>query len=512
MIFFGGCNVDKNQNLKYFRYNAGNKINSLDPVYARTQDDIWACKQLFNGLVQLDTLLIPQPCIAKKWAVDSNGLRYVFTLREDVFFHSNADFKVAHRVMASDFVYSFNRLLDPKTASPGRWVFQDKIAKNGFKAPNDSTLIIELKKPFAPLLSILSMPYAAVVPKYAIDKYGKEFGRNPIGTGPFDFYFWEDEVKLILKKNKNYFEVENGISLPKIDGVIIQFMENKQAEFLSLLQGKIDMLNGLESSYINEVINVDGSLNERLKKEYYALSSPFLNTEFLSFYLGNEAEVPLEIRKAINLAIDREKIIQHLRNGQGNTEISGFVPPSLLKAPVLESYNPKLSKELVLNMKGKWNETLELQTTKDYADIALLIQKQLKNVGLICTIAVLPSSELKDKKSKGQLNFFRGSWIADYPDAENYFACFYSPNFSPGGPNYSHFKSPEFDKLYEKCLVENNLLERQILFLKMNALINEKIPVVVLFYDQSFRLLSKRVKNMHLDGQNGLRLKHVELE
>ena len=190
-----------------FKYNSDNGITSLDPAFARTQDNIWAVSQLFNGLVQLDSQLLIAPCIARKWEVTADGLVYRFYLRNDVFFHKDKALKngSSRNVTASDFVYSFNRIMDEATASPGAWIFNDKVTANPFVAINDSTLEIRLKKPFPPFLGLLTMPYCFAIPKEAIDKYGKDFGRHPVGTGPFMFSRWNEEVKLIFLKNPNYF-------------------------------------------------------------------------------------------------------------------------------------------------------------------------------------------------------------------------------------------------------------------------------------------------------------------
>jgi len=171
IIFIASCTgADKHKgNLKIFHYNESAGITSLDPAFAKDQANIWACNQLFNGLVQLDDNLNVLPCIAKSWKISDDGLTYTFNLRQDVYFHENRAFKDAkgRKVTASDFVYSFNRIVDPKVASPGAWVFSNVKRFQDIKlsviAINDSTLKIELKEPFTPFLGILSMQYCSVV-------------------------------------------------------------------------------------------------------------------------------------------------------------------------------------------------------------------------------------------------------------------------------------------------------------------------------------------------------------
>ena len=149
IILITSCKSGKfeNDGRTVFRYNESAGITSLDPAFARDQANIWAVNQLFNGLVQLDDKLKVKPCIAKSWEISSDGLNYTFHLRNDVFFIPDEVFEgnKGRKVVASDFVYSLNRLLDNKLASPGAWVLKQVKKENNansFHAPNDSSLII----------------------------------------------------------------------------------------------------------------------------------------------------------------------------------------------------------------------------------------------------------------------------------------------------------------------------------------------------------------------------------
>ena len=184
---------------------------TLDPAFARDQAHIWACNQLYNGLVQLDDSLNVKPCIAKSWEISENGLGYTFHLRSDVYFHENSVFQGKKRkVIASDFAYSLKRLASPETASPGSWVLS-KVARQhdtlAIKAINDSILFIQLERPFPPFLSILSMQYCAVLPFEAVEFYKGAFRKHPVGTAHFIcsngrriLKWYCEKMKIILKK------------------------------------------------------------------------------------------------------------------------------------------------------------------------------------------------------------------------------------------------------------------------------------------------------------------------
>ena len=214
-----------------FRYNEHKNINSLDPIFAKDIANIQAVNQLFNGLVEMDNQLNVVPSIAKSWKISENGKIYSFKIDTTVKFHPHPKLK-KRNVTAYDFEYSFNRLLDPKNASPGRWVF-DKV--NNFKAKNDSIFEIELKFPFNAFLGILTMKYCSVVPKDIVEYYKEDFRSNPIGTGPFKFKRWEENIKLVLRKNNDYFQMDlNGSQLPYLEAVSVTFLPEKLILYLGL--------------------------------------------------------------------------------------------------------------------------------------------------------------------------------------------------------------------------------------------------------------------------------------
>lgn len=520
---------------KVFRYNVETGLATLDPAFARDEYIIWNVSQLYNGLVQLDNNLEVVPDIAKRWEISDSGKTYTFYLRSDVYFHNNKCFTNEKRkVKAQDFAYSLSRIVNPKTASTGAWIFNDKInveqflAKSyqPFEAKNDTTLIIHLNKPFPPFLSMLSMPYCYVVPKEAVDMYGKEFRKNPVGTGPFKLKLWEEGVKLVLERNPNYFESTASHPIPKLDAIEVSFIENKQTAFMEFVQGKFDFFDGLEGSYKDEILTKDGKLKPSYKNKFRLEVSPYLNTEYFGFLMdtgeGQNSQLSwrqLKVRQAINHAIDREKMMLFLRNNIGIPANAGFVPPSLGGVSVLQEdkplYNIDLAKKLLAEAgypNGQGLPELAINTTKNYLDIATYLQKQLKEIGIVATIDVSPGPSHRSQVSKGRLQFFRGSWIADYPDAENYLSLFYSNNKAPNGPNYTRFESAAYDSMYEAALLEVDDKQRRMINAQMDSIVAKQVPVVTLYYAQSLRLVQPWVKGLKNNAMNRLLLKEVDIE
>nr|WP_243743987.1 ABC transporter substrate-binding protein [Tenacibaculum caenipelagi] len=520
LLFLFSCAKKKSiyTDNQVFRYNEHSNVTSLDPAFAKDQRNIWAVNQLYNGLVQLDDSLQVEPSIAKSWTISEDGKRYQFTLRNDVQFHKHILFgkDSTRNVVAKDFEYSFNRLLDKNVASPGGWVLQNV---ENFKAENDSIFTINLKQPFPPFLGLLAMKYCSVVSKEAVEFFGNEFRANPIGTGPFQFKLWVENTKLVLRKNPLYFEQdENGNSLPYLEAVAVTFLPDKQSEFLQFIQGNIDFMKSLDASYKDDILNTDGTLKEKYADKIRMQTGAYLNTEYLGIYLDGEETFATKsklIRQAINYGFDREKMITFLRNGIGTPATSGFIPKGLPSFNNQQgySYQPEKAKALVLQYKeetGNNNPQITITTNSNYLDLCEFIQRELQKIGLETKVDVIPPSTLRQGKASGKLPVFRASWIADYPDAENYVSLFYSKNFTPNGPNYTHFKNELFDNLYEQSIKEVNELKRRKLYQQMDSIIIDEAPVVPLYYDEVIRFTQKNVKGLGINPIDLLDLKRVK--
>ncbi len=503
-------------NTTVFRYNEHKNIGSLDPAFSKDIADIWATNQLFNGLVQMDDALNVQPCIAKRWEISADALTYSFFLRDDVYFHNDILFgkDSTRTVNATDFEYSLNRLLDKQIASPGSWVLS-KVER--FKAENDSLFTIKLKQPFPAFLGLLTMKYCSVVPKEIVEHYGSGFRSHPIGTGPFKFKRWEENIKLVFRKNTRYFETDaNGKNLPYLEAVSITFLPDKQSEFLQFAQGNIDFVSGLDASYKDEILTANGQLRDLYKNDVNMIRGPYLNTEYLGFYMDTDIpEIQSElIRKAVNYGFDRKKMMIYLRNGVGIPANGGFIPKGLpgYNETTGFDFQPEKAKQLIAQFKketGLNNPKITITTIGNYLSFCEYIQRELQKIGLTVDIDVIPAATLKDAKANGKLAVFRASWVADYPDAENYLSLYYSKNFAPNGPNYSHFKDVQFDKWYEETFTITDTKKREQLYAKMDSLIMKKAPVVVMFYDEVVRFTRKNVVGLGINPINLLELKKV---
>lgn len=522
LIFLGSCSIPDNSHLQIFRYNESAGIATLDPAFAKDQALIWGCTQLYNGLVRLDEHLQPQPAIAQSWTISPDGRTYTFTLRNDVYFHQSELFGTpdsTRQVIANDFLYSFNRILDPDVASPGRWVFSEV---DEFLASNDSTFVIKLKQPFSPFLGLLGMAYCSVVPHEVVEHYGADFRQHPCGTGPFQLQLWKENVKLVLRRNPHYFESDSlGQPLPYLDAVAVTFIVDKQTSFLEFVKGNLDFLNSIDASYKDELLTRTGQLRKKYADRIHMESTPFLNTEYLGFRMESTPS-PLDdrrIRQAINMGFDRQKMMKYLRNGIGTPGTGGMVPCGLPGFDTVGTYgyeyNPQRAAQLLAEAgypQGQGLPTITLATTSSYLDLCKYIQQQLGLLGINIKVDVNPPAALREQIAQGKSSWFRGSWIADYPDAENYLSLFYSHNRCPAGANYTRYSSPAYDKLYQKAKAITDESTRAKIYRQMDSLIMQDAPVVVLYYDQVIHFTHNNIHGLRTNALNALDLRWVKKE
>ena len=527
MLLLLSCNKRRQNDANFFKYNEVSGISSLDPAFAKSQSVIWATHQLYSTLVETDEQLHVVPSVAKSWDISADRLQITFHLRNDVFFHDNAAFAngKGRRVVAADVVYSFQRLMDKSTASPGAWIFHNRIdTVKGFEALNDTTFRINLQKPFVQILGVLSNVYCSIVPKEVVEKYGADFRRNPCGSGPFRFKAWEEGQALILERNPGYFETDStGKRLPYVDGIKVSFLDNKASEFMEFRQGNLHFINDIDASFKDEVLSKKGELRDSWKGKIVLNKHPYLNIEYIGILVDSTNPLvknsPLKlkaIRQAINYGFDRRKMMLYLRNSIGTAAESGFVPtglPSFDSAVVKGySYNPQKAKALLKEAgfgNGKPMPEIKLLTIPIYADLGSYIARQLQDVGFSIKVEAVQKSLLLTQTAKSEALFFRGSWIADYPDAENYLSVFYGKN--PAPPNYTRYKNPLFDVLYEQSTREPNDSIRYQLYQKMDQLIMQDAPVVPLWYDMVIHLVQPNVKGFQPNALNWLELRRVKI-
>ncbi|MBL7975851.1 MAG: ABC transporter substrate-binding protein [Candidatus Kapabacteria bacterium] len=551
LFFFGSCTHEPvfNPNVTFF-YNEPNGLQSLDPAIASYQSASWAGTQIYNSLVEYDSTLTIQPSLATTWSVDTSGTVWTFHIRASVFFHTDSCFgnmKTRH-VTAHDVRYSFERILDAKTKSTGLWVLRKRLlgaeefyqqTKNdstrnhalsigckGISVRDDSTIIFTLKKPFAPFLSLLTMPYCWIVPKEAVRFYGENFGFHPVGTGPFQFSEWQPDISLVLRKNPLYFKFdEQGKRLPYLENVSVTFIKDTKIEFLEFRRGNLDFVSQIDPSFSSAVITPDGILKDEFK-QYRLYQTAAHAIEYYGILLDTTLDAaratPLAtsraLRKALNYAIDRERIIRYVLNGKGIPAYYGVLPPSM---PGFSNdiegytYNPDKARRLLAEAGYTNGENipillLQMGNNQRTASVGEAVQQMWKEIGIHVKLKQVEFPQHLDMVRSGKLHLWRTSWVGDYPDPENFLALFTSANRSPNGPNTTHIARKELDSLYESAL--SPLLtstQRYTMYRNMEQIIVEESPWIFLYYNIIQRLAQPTIEGLYADGTDRLVLERV---
>lgn len=527
LFLITSCNKTKKNTHQIFRYNESSGIPTLDPAFARNQAIMWPVHQLYSTLIELDEQMHFKPLLAKHWEFSADRKTIHFDLRTDVFFHDDPVFRgnKGRKMVATDVSYSLSRIANPETASPGAWIFNNRLhPSQPFEAPNDSTFLLHLKEPFQPIVGMLTMPYCSILPREAVEKYGTDFRRHPVGTGPFRFQAWEEGQGLVLVRHEHYFEKDGqGRSYPYLDGVYISFYESKAIEFMEFTQKRLHFVNDLDASFKDEILTHSGKLKKNWEGRLSLQKHPYLNVEYLGILsaeanpaLAHSPLAMLKIRQAIQHSIDRKKLMFYLRNSIGTAANSGFVPLGLpsYDSSEVRGYDYDLQKARELIKEAGYDDQhpvpeIKLITVPAYVSLASYVANSLKQSGLTVSVETMQKSLLLEQTSKSQIPFFRGSWIADYPDVENFLGVFYSKN--PAPPNYTRYANAAYDRLYEKALNEQMDSVRYQYYRSMDKQLMNDAIIIPLWYDMVLRLVQPEVQSFYPNSLNMLELRTTRL-
>jgi peptide/nickel transport system substrate-binding protein len=329
---------------------------------------------------------------------------------------------------------------------------------------------------------------------------------------------------MVFLKNEKYWEKDkDGSALPHLDAIHATFISDKQTAFMEFVTGNIDFLNDIDGSYRDDILTKSGKVTQKYKGKFILNSAPYLNTMYLGMLVDSSLPIVknsplklLKIRQAINYAIDKQKMIKYLRNSLATAGNAGFIPagmPGFDEQKIKGyTYNPEKARELLAEAgfpDGKGLPDILLTTTIGYRDLIEYVQGQLDQVGINTRVEIVQSASLRELVSKNGVNFFYGSWIADYPDGENFLSVFYSKNKIPWGPNYTGFNNKQFDHLFEQAYHEPDDAKRYALYQQMDNIVMQQSPVVILYYDKLVNLYQNSITGYSKNALNLLVLKRV---
>lgn len=522
-----------------FRMNITDQMRSLFPHNIVDASATDLMNQVYEGLLRFDSKtnkIIPG--LAESYTISEDGKTYTFYLRRGVYFHDDAAFKdgKGREVRAQDVVYGLSRLCEPSPRNQ-LYAFVIDLIKGarehydsgvqgdveGLRVINDYTLEIELDQPAPVFESILTHPCTWVFPRELYD-YKDDIDVWCIGTGPFSARSIKMNEVVILERNKNYWRKDkDGYSLPYIDAVRCNFVDNERKQLSMLIQGNLDLVLGVPYKSINQIKR--GMENGTTSPNYRIITVPGLRVEYYGFQHKSDIFEDIRIRKAFNYAINKTFLVDSILLGYGDPALHGFVPTAMPGYPSDKvegfKYNPEKARQLFAEAgheNGANFPVLTLQIndgSSTIIEVADAIQRMLtENLNITVEIAVLPRSLHYEQIENGKVDFWRDGWIGDYADPENFLRLFHGklvPEDSVKASflNTVRFEDAEFDRNFELSLHESDDKMRYQEYSNADQILMDRAAVVPLYYEKLIWLVDKHVQNLDYGGIGMLDLSEV---
>jgi peptide/nickel transport system substrate-binding protein len=484
-------------------------ITSLDPVRVTEDSPRLISTQVIETLVTFDENLKLTPLLAESWESKDAGREWIFKIRKGVYFHNDQCFKGRSRpVTAEDVAYSIKRMLNPKTKTYGAFILTDILKGaeeflrgktkdvEGIEVKDQYTIVFKLKKPYAQFPVRLSLPFAAVIPKEAVNYYGALFGQHPVGTGPFKFKAWDPaKGEILLELNKDYWRKKK----TNLDEIHYLIMKSEATVLTSFLNGTIDAFE-VSPAIARKVFMPDGSLREEFKGAG-VIKMPVLTVHFVGFNFENPLLRDRNLRLACNYAIDKHALVE-LLNSMAVPANGPLVPP-VMGSTNKELYPQNIEKAKALLKKTSYKgQELVYITDNSPTSVAIaeFLQESLKRLGIKIRIEKYPEAVWVDKLTKGEFDLGKLYYAFDYPSPDNGLAQFLSYNFAPSGPNFLHYVNKKFDKLYEKALTEMDSKKAEALYSQLNQIIREDAPWIFLYVPVRTILVQHNVKGLEINS------------
>lgn len=518
-----------------FRLNESEYIKSLYPLSIADVYSYRVACQIYEGLFKFDpsNLQIVNG-LAESYSIDSSRTIYTIRLRKGVFFHDDPCFPEGkgREVTAEDVAYCFKRVCLQSANNQGFTIFKD-ILKGaneyyaasaggttpsfdipGIKVIDRHTIQLQLTRPYAFFLHSLARPFAFIYPKEAVEKYGEDGLREKaVGTGPFMLSAVSPSNSILLKRNPNYYmQDEYGNQLPYLHGIKISFIQDKKNEYYEFRSRKLDMIYRLPTEYIIDILMESEKSRNGEVKDFVLDRTPEMATQYLTFMTAKGVFQNKWVRKAFNYAIDREKILEFVLNGEGEAPGNyGLVPPVFTEyeATKIKGYSLNIDSAQYYLAKagypnGRGFPKIRLQVNAEgarHVSVALEIQKQIQeNLNISIDIETLPFAQLLENSLQGSFDMVRTAYFADYPNPENFLWLFTSMEVpeqlsQKSYPNIARYVNKRYDELYQKALLATSQQEAYAYLQQAEQILLDDAVILVLWYDEAYRLTQNYVKN-----------------
>ncbi len=514
------------------------KYNSLDPINITNVNSWHIASQIYESLLRFDENdLSIQPLLAESWTVSDDNLVLTIQLKKGVYFQDNTCFEggKGREFKSSDVIYTFERIYSKASENYSYTLFKGLIKGgedyktlggeiSGLKAIDDYSIEITLSNPSANFLDLLATISSGIIPKEAVEK------NQIVGTGPFVYDKANDkEQSLVLVKNQNYhLSDEKGNKLPYLGSVAFSYVKPGQDQLDLFMNDKLDIITGLPPESIKEIVESQIADFQDKPVKYVLGRYPQVSTSFLNLNTSIAPFNNLKVRQALNMAINKSKIVDDVLRGEAYGPGEHGIVPSAIKnydfsSVVGQEYDVNKAKKLLAEAgypNGKGFPTLKFATGQGNTSIrvGLEIQKQLmRNLNINVEISSLQLIDIMEMNSRSELNMSLNGWLGEFPDPLTFLSLFYGANLPSSNeensyPNESRYRNAEFDKLYEQALVTIDTKKRYELCLTADQIVATEVPVIPLWYHENYQLIQSIVKGYQPNSMNIQYLTHVKIE
>ena len=556
-----GC-TNKNKRTDTIEISLSGEITTLDPAACYDTICYVPVAQVYETLYEFEYLKRPyslRPLLAEgEPSISQDRLTYTFKIKKGIPYHDSALVPKGRVVKAQDVANQIKRLAFLGTNSRGFWLFDGKIkglnewrekvqtdlnlffseSVEGISTPDDQTLVIQLKYPYPQLLYAMAMNFTSPVPEEAIKAAKNDFSSLAVGTGAYFISTYNSSQGADLQKFQGYqssvypsegdrlardsgFLKDAGAKLPFMEKVRLVVIKEAQTDWLNFLKKKIDMIN-LTKDHYHVALTNEGKLKpEIIKDEIVLQASPTLIYWWIAFNMKDPiVGKNLNLRKAIAHGVNIDKYIELFTYNvaqKANSIYPPGVPGYSPAADLPYKYDLNLAKEYLKKAgypEGKGLPTLKYDirgSDTRRRQMGEYIQQELRALGIKVEIQINTFPAFLDKARKGELQFWQGGWVLDYPDAENVLQLLSSQNLPPG-QNYFNYVNTEFDKLFQEARVIQDGKRKFELMAKMENLVNADLPWVMQYYARNYILSHKYLKNFMYSDIIYNNIKYLKVE
>jgi ABC-type transport system substrate-binding protein len=439
------------------------------------------------------------PGLAKSWDVSEDGLVYTFHLANDVKFHNGEVFT------SDDVLFTIDRMMNPNTAAMNTdffdmikgatEVFEGKADHvEGVKAIDDNTVEITLEEPFAPFIANIATPGCSILNREAAEAAGDQFGIDTsvtVGTGPFKVDSWSVNEEVVLIANKDYFK-----GAPQIDGYTVKIIPDAETQRMMFESGELDVFDTSEARTQVPYFKSSSDYKDNI------VSAPEAGLYFYAFNNSMEPYSNLKVRQALQMAVDRQTILDTMYDGEGMV-LNTFLPESVLghNSDTKEiEYNPEKAKELLAEAgypNGFEMEIIQVSDSATTLEMNEVVQSMMSQIGVNVKITQVDEATYYAMRKAGEIPVYRSSWWADYNDPDNFYYTFFSEKNAV--VRSTCYKNPEVFAGLDEARTMVDPDARLKYYQEMdNIIINEDAAILPMFQMNKIFVVSDRVKEFHI--------------